>query len=121
MNRPATKTSTRDTYLASLGLKIFILAKNWSQDPLFMVIGFLSILSTSSKFSIGHAFHQFKLIFYVVTSLVLLSEEKISKNKNSKNPKKQRDPKNREKKRGKSGSIPGGAHRERHLSCVCMC
>ena len=30
VNRPATKTSTRDTYLASLGSKIFILAKNWS-------------------------------------------------------------------------------------------
>ena len=80
VNRPATKTSTRDTYLASLGLKIFILAKNWSQDPLFVVIGFLSILSTSSEFSIGHAFHLFKLIFSVVTSFVHLSEEKISKN-----------------------------------------
>jgi len=51
VNRPATKTSTRDTYLASSDLEIFILAKNWSQDPLFVVIGFLSILSTSSKFS----------------------------------------------------------------------
>ena len=40
MNRPATKTSTWDTYLALSGLEIFILAKNWSQDPLFMVIGF---------------------------------------------------------------------------------
>ena len=91
MNRPATKTSTRDTYLASSDLEIFILAKNWSQDPLFVVISFLSILSTSSEFSTGHAFHQFKLIFSVVTSFVLLSEEKISKNKKkkSKNPKKQ--------------------------------
>ena len=79
MNRPATKTSTRDTYSASSGSKIFILAKNWSQDPLFKVISFLSILSTSSEFSIGHVFHLFKLIFSMVTSFVLLSEEKISK------------------------------------------
>jgi len=33
----------------------------------------------SSEFSTGHAFHLFKLIFSVVTSFVLLSEEKISK------------------------------------------
>jgi len=54
------------------------------------------------EFSIGHAFHLFKLIFSVDTSFVLLSEEKISKNKmkKSKNPKKQRHPKNIEKKRG---------------------
>ena len=90
MNRLATKTSTRDTYLALPSLKIFILAKNWSQDPLFVVISFLSLLSTSSKFSTGHAFHLFKLIFSVVTSFVLVSEEIISKNKNkkSKNAKK---------------------------------
>ena len=79
MNRPATKTSTQDTYSASSGLKIFILAKNWSQDPLFKVISFLSLLSMSSKFSTGHAFHLCKLIFSVVISFVLLSEEKISK------------------------------------------
>ena len=77
VNRPATKTSTRDTYLALPGLKIFIFAKNWSQDPLFVFTSFLSILSTSSEFSTGHAFHLFKLIFSVVTSFVLLSEEKI--------------------------------------------
>ena len=79
MNRPATKTSTRDTYSALLGSDIFILAKNWSQDPIFMVTSFLSILSMSSEFSTGHAFHLFKLIFSMVSSLVLLSEEKISK------------------------------------------
>ena len=79
MNRPTTKTSTWDTYLASSGSEIFILAKNLSQDPLFVVIGFLSILSTSSEFSTGHAFHLFKLIFSVVTSFARLSEEKISK------------------------------------------
>ena len=85
-----------------LGLENFILAKNWSQDPLFVVTSFLSILSISSEFSIGHAFHLFKLIFSMVTSFVLLSEEKYTKNKKkkSKNPKKQRQPKNREKKRG---------------------
>ena len=91
VNRPATKTSTWDTYSALSGLENLILVKNWSQDPIFMVTSFLSILSTSSEFSTGHAFHQFKLIFSVVTSFVLLSEEKISKNKKkkSKNPKKQ--------------------------------
>ena len=90
VNRPTTKTSTRDTYLASLGLKIFILAKNWSQDPLFVVTSILSNLRTSFEFSTGHAFHLFKLIFSVVTSFVLLSEEKISKKKKkmSKNPEK---------------------------------
>ena len=99
VNRPATKTSTRDTYSPPTGSEIFISAKNWSQDPLFVVTSFLSILSMTSEFSIGHAFHFFKLIFFVVTSFVLLSEEKISKKKKkkSKNLKKQRQPKNREK------------------------
>ena len=81
MNMPATKTSTWDTYSALPGLKNFILAQNGSQDPIFVVISFLSILSMPSEFSIGHAFHLFKLIFSVVTSFVLLSEEKMSKNK----------------------------------------
>ena len=79
VNRSATKTSTWDTYSALLGLENFILAKNWSQDPIFVVTSFLSILSMSSEFFTGHDFHLFKLIFSVVTSLVLLSEEKISK------------------------------------------
>ena len=79
LNRPATKTSTRDIYLALPGSKNFILAKNWSQDPIFVVISFLSILCMSSKFSRGHDFYLFKLIFSVVTSFVFLSEEKISK------------------------------------------
>ena len=78
MNRPATKTSTWDAYLALPGSENFILAKNWSQDPLFMVSSFLSILSSSSEFSTSHAFHLFKLIFSMVTSFVLLSEGKIS-------------------------------------------
>ena len=89
---PATKTSTRDTYSALLGLKNFILAQNGSQDPIFVVTSFLSILSTSSKFSIGHAFHLFKLIFSVDTSFLLLSGEKISKKEKRKSqiiPKKQ--------------------------------
>ena len=72
MNGPATKTSTQDTYLASLGSKIFILAKNWSQDPLFVVTGFLTILSTSSEFSTGHAFHLFKLISALFLIIFLL-------------------------------------------------
>ena len=79
VNRLATKTSTRDTYSVSPGSEILILAKNWSQDPLFVVTSFLSILSSSSENSTGHIFHLFKLIFSVVTSFVLLSEEKISK------------------------------------------
>ena len=79
VNRPATKTSSRDTNSAAPSSENFILAKKWSQDPLFMGTRFLSILSTSYKFSIGHAFHLFKLISSVVTSFVLLSEEKISK------------------------------------------
>ena len=62
VNRPTSKTSTWDTYLAPPGSENFILAKNWSQDHLFMVKSFL-----------------FKLIFSVVTSFMLLSEEKISK------------------------------------------
>ena len=79
MNRPATKTSTQDTYSASSGLKIFILAKNWSQDPLFVVTSFLSIFNMTSEFSTGHTIHLFKLIFSVVTTFVLQGEEKISK------------------------------------------
>ena len=61
------------------GSEIFILVKKWSQDPLFVVTRVLSILSTSSEISTGHDFHLFKLIFFVVTSFVLLSEEKIPK------------------------------------------
>ena len=79
VNRLATKTSTRDTYLALSGSENFILAKNWSQDPIFVVTSFLSILSMSFEFSTGHAFHLFKLIFSVVTSFVVLSLEKLSK------------------------------------------
>ena len=72
MNRPATKTSTQDTYSALPGSKIFILAKNWSQDPLVVVTGFLTILSTSSEFSTGHAFHLFKLISALFLIIFLL-------------------------------------------------
>ena len=68
VNRPATKTSTRDTFSALPGSKNFILAKTWSQDPIFVVTSFLSILSMSSEFSTGHGFYLFKLIFSVVTS-----------------------------------------------------
>ena len=84
VNRPTTKINTRDTYSALPGPENFILAKNWSQDPIFVVTSFLSILSTSSKFSICHAFHLFKLIFFMVNSFVLLSEEKISKKEKEK-------------------------------------
>ena len=107
MNRPTTKTSTRDTYSALLGLKIFIFAKNWSQDPIFVVTSFFSILSTSSAFSIGHTFHLFKLIFSVVTSFVLLSE-KISKKLKEKVKVSQKTttaPKNRKKEKQKRNNI----------------
>ena len=89
VNRPATKISTQHTYSALLGSENFNLAKNWPQDPIFVVTSFLSILSKSFEFSIGHGFHLFKLIFSMVTSFVLLSEEKISKNKKSQRVKKQ--------------------------------
>ena len=56
----------------------FILVKKWSQDPLFVVTRFLLNLSKFSENSIGHVFHLFKLIFYGVTSFVLLSKGKIS-------------------------------------------
>ena len=78
VNKQATKTCTQDTFLALPGAKK-ILAKKWSSDPIFLVISFLSILSMSSEFSTGHNFHLFKLIFSMVTPLVLLSEQKISK------------------------------------------
>ena len=61
------------------GFENFILVKKWSQDPLFVVTRFLSILSKFSENSTGHVFHLFKLIFSVVTSFVLLSKGKISK------------------------------------------
>ena len=79
VNRPATKTSTWDNYSALPGSENFILAKNWSQDPIFVVTSFLSILSTSSEFSTGHASHLFKRLFSMVTSIVLTGDEKISK------------------------------------------
>ena len=91
VNSSATKTSTRNTYSASLGSKIFILAKKWSQDPLFVVTSFLLILSMSSEFFTGHAFYLFKLIFSVVSTFVLLSEKNIKKikRKSQSFPKKQ--------------------------------
>ena len=48
VNMPATKTSTRDTYSALSGTQNFILAKNWSQDPIFVVTSFLSIFRAYS-------------------------------------------------------------------------
>jgi len=84
VNRPAAKTSTQDIYLASLGLENVILAKNWSHDSFFVVTSFLSILSLTFEFSMGHAFHLFKLIFSMVTSFVLISEEKRSKKQKEK-------------------------------------
>ena len=57
VNRPASKISTRDTYSALMGSEKFILDKNRPQDPIFVVTSFLSILSTSSEFFTGHAFH----------------------------------------------------------------
>jgi len=74
----------------------------------------------SSEFSTGHAFHMFKLMFSMVTSFVLLSEEKYQKNR-QRIPKNNDGPKIEKKESGKSGTISRGAHRERHLSYVCVC
>ena len=57
------------------GFGEFRISRNTLEEPGRV----LSILSTSSEFSIGHVSHLFKLIFSVVTSYVLLSEGKISK------------------------------------------
>ena len=100
VNRQAIKTCTQDTFLALPGAKKF-LAKKWSLDPIFLVTSFLSILSMSSKFSTGHAFHLFKLIFSVVTSFLLLSEEKIKKEKEKV---KESQKSNDSPKRGKRGA-----------------
>ena len=67
-----------------------------------MVIIFLSNLSTSSEFSTGHAIHLFKLIFYVVSSFLLLIEEKISKKEKEKVKQSQKS--NDSPKRGKRGA-----------------
>ena len=105
-----------------LGSKNFILAKNWSQDPLFMVTSFLSILSTSSEFSTGHTFHLFKLIFYVVTSFVLLSEEKYQKNKKVKESKKTTTAQKQRKKIGAKVEQYLEEHIEKaKVSCVSVC
>ena len=115
VNAPATMTSTGGTYSASLGLENFILAKNWSQDPLFVVTSFLSFLSMSSEISTGHVFHLYRLIFSMVTSFVLLSDKKYQKNKKEKvkiSPKNNDNPKIEKKERGKRGIISRGAHRE---------
>ena len=66
-------------FLAMPGSDIFILVKKWSQDPLFVITRLLSILSKFSENSTGHVFHLFELIFFVVTSFMLLSNGKISK------------------------------------------
>ena len=124
MNRPATKTSTRYTCSASSGMENFILAKSWSQDPLFVVISFFSILTTSSEFSTGHAFHLFKLILFCGyffcapkwrknIKKIKWKSQRIQKNNDS--------PKIEKKERGKGGTISRGAHREHHLSYVCVC
>ena len=105
-------------------MKIFISGKNWSQDPIFVVTSFLSILRMSSEFSTGHAYHLLKLIFSMVTSFVLLSEEKISKKEKEKVKESQKTTttqKIEKKERGKSETISREAHRERHLSSLCVC
>ena len=69
---------------------------SWSQ-------AFYQILSMTSEFSISHAFHFFKLIFSMVTSFVLISEEKISKKiktKSQRNPKNNDNPKIEKKEGG---------------------
>ena len=60
----------------------------------------------------------------MVTSFVLLSEEKISKKEKEKVKESQKNndsAKIEKKERGKSKTISKGAHRERHLGCACVC
>ena len=60
----------------------------------------------SPEFSTGHAFHLFKLIFSVVSSFVLLSEEKYQKNKKKKSEsQKNNDNPKIEKKEGQKWNI----------------
>ena len=106
------------------GFGNFRLVKKWSQDPLFVVTRFLSILSKFSKNSTGHVFHLFELIFSVVTSFVLLSKGKISKNKieKSKFPKKTTTAQKIEKKRGAKEKQYLEEHIEKtKVSCVSVC
>ena len=72
-----------------------------------MVTSFLSILSMTFEFSTGHAFDLFKLIFSVVTSFMLLSEEKYQKieRKSQRNPKNNDSPKIEEKEGQKWNNI----------------
>ena len=96
--------------LGFVGFGEFIFPKNWSQDCLFEPGSFLSVLSTSSKFSTCHVFYLFKLKFSMVTSCVLLSQEKKEKVKVSQ---KNNDNLKREKKESsKRGTISLGAHRD---------
>ena len=76
--------------MKQLGFEKIYFGQELVMGSSFPRTSFLSILSMSFEFSIGHAFHLFKLIFSVVTSFVLLSDKKISKikKKKSKNPKK---------------------------------
>ena len=99
------------------GSENFILAKNWSQDPLFVVTSFLLILSTYSEISTSHVFHLFKLIFFVVTSFVLLSEgEKVKISQKNNDSRKNR------KKRGAKEEQYLEEHIEKpKVSCVCVC
>ena len=56
--------------------------------------------------------------------LFLLSEEKISKKQKGKVKEREKNNdilKIEKKERGKSGTVSRGAHRERHLSYVCVC
>ena len=54
------------------GFVEFRISKNTLEDRLSEPERVLSILSTSSEFSVGHVSHLFKLIFFVFTSCVLL-------------------------------------------------
>ena len=78
VNRSATKTSTRNTFSALPGLK-----KKFGQKVVIRsyFLGYKLFVNFGHVFRIftGHGFHLFMLIFSVVTSLVLLNEEKISK------------------------------------------
>ena len=105
------------------GSENFKLVKNWSQDHVFKVTRFLSILSKSSEISTGHVFLLFELIFSVVTSFVLLSKRKISKNKikKSKFSKKTTTAQKIEKRGAKEEQYLKEHIEKAKVSCVSVC
>ena len=105
------------------GSKSFILAKNWSRDPLFVVTSFLSYLSTSSEISTGHTSHLFRLIFsgYFFCAPKWRKNIKKIKRKSQSFPKKQRRPKKIEKRGAKEEQYLKEHIEKAKVRCVSMC